>query len=46
MWQHWSETKKTNDIVDITNQSSKDGIRIVIELRKDADVDHFISMSI
>ena len=39
-----SETKKTNDIVDITNQSSKDGIRIVIELRKDADVDHFISM--
>ena len=39
-----SETKKTNDIVDIANQSSKDGIRIVIELRKDADVDHFISM--
>ncbi len=30
--------------MDITNQSSKDGIRIVIELRKDADVDHFISM--
>lgn len=39
-----AETKKTNDIVDITNQSSKDGIRIVIELKKDADVDHFISM--
>ena len=28
-----SETKKTQDIVDITNQSSKEGIRIVIELR-------------
>ena len=27
------ETKKTNDIVDITNQSSKEGIRIVIEER-------------
>lgn len=32
------ETKKTNDIVDITNQSSKEGIRIVIELRKGADI--------
>ncbi len=31
------ETKKTNDIVDISNQSSKEGIRIVIELRKGAD---------
>ena len=39
-----SETKKTNDIVDITNQSSKDGIRIVIELKKDADVDNFINL--
>lgn len=39
-----AETKKTQDIVDITNQSSKEGIRIVIELRKDADVDHFINM--
>ncbi len=29
------ETKKTNDIVDITNQSSKEGIRIVLELRKE-----------
>jgi len=36
-----AETKKTNDIVDITNQSSKEGIRIVIELRRDADVEHF-----
>lgn len=36
-----AESKKTNDIVDITNQSSKEGIRIVIELRRDADVEHF-----
>ncbi len=36
-----AETKKTSDIVDITNQSSKEGIRIVIELRKDADVENF-----
>ena len=34
------ETKKTNDIVDITNQSSKEGIRIVLELRKGADVEN------
>ena len=33
------ETKKTTDIVDISNQSSKEGIRIVLELRKDADVE-------
>lgn len=39
-----SESKKTNDIVDISNQSSKEGIRIVIELKKDADVDNFINM--
>ena len=39
-----AESKKTTDIVDISNQSSKEGIRIVIELKKDADVDHFISM--
>jgi len=39
-----AETKKTMDIVDITNQSSKDGIRIVIELKKDADTDNFINM--
>ncbi len=31
------ETRKTTDIVDISNQSSKEGIRIVIELRKGAD---------
>ena len=39
-----AESKKTQDIVDITNQSSKEGIRIVIELRKDADVDNFVNM--
>lgn len=39
-----SETKKTADIVDISNQSSKEGIRIVIELRKDTDVENFTNM--
>ena len=39
-----AETKKTQDIVDITNQSSKEGIRIVIELRKDADVENFTNL--
>lgn len=39
-----SESKKTMDIVDISNQSSKEGIRIVIELKKDADADNFINM--
>ncbi len=39
-----AESKKTSDIVDISNQSSKEGIRIVIELKKDADVDNFIGL--
>ena len=39
-----SETKKTADIVDISNQSSKEGIRIVIELKKDTDVENFTNM--
>lgn len=39
-----SESKKTQDIVDISNQSSKEGIRIVIELKRDADVDNFVNM--
>ena len=39
-----AETKKTQDIVDISNQSSKEGIRIVIELRKDADIENFKNM--
>ena len=28
------ETKKTTDIVDVSNESSKEGIRIVLELKK------------
>lgn len=39
-----AETKKTADIVDISNQSSKEGIRIVIELKKDTDVENFTNM--
>ncbi len=39
-----SETRKTPDIVDISNQSSKEGIRIVIELRKDADPENFVNL--
>ena len=39
-----AESKKTQDIVDISNQSSKEGIRIVIELRKDADAENFKNM--
>ena len=38
------ENKVTTDIVDISNQSSKEGIRIVLELRKNADVDNLINM--
>ena len=38
------DTKKTMDVVDISNQSSKEGIRIVIELRKDANVRNFINL--
>ncbi len=34
------ETKKTSEIVDISNQSSKEGIRIVLELKKGADVEN------
>ena len=34
------ETKKTTDIMDISNQSSKEGIRIVLELRRGADVEN------
>lgn len=33
------ETKATSDIVDITNQTSKEGIRIVLDLKKGADVE-------
>ena len=33
------ESKKTTDIADISNESSKEGIRIVLELKKGTDVD-------
>ena len=39
-----SEKKLTQDIIDITNQSDKEGIRIVIELRKGTDVDNFLNL--
>lgn len=38
------ESKKTTDIVDISNQSSKEGIRIVLELKKNADTQNLINM--
>lgn len=38
------ESKKTTDIADISNQSSKDGIRIVIELRRGADVERNLNL--
>ena len=34
------ENRTITDITDISNQSSKEGIRIVIELKKDADVEN------
>ncbi|WP_432628143.1 DNA gyrase/topoisomerase IV subunit A [Brotaphodocola sp.] len=33
------ESRKLTDVVDISNQSSKEGIRIVLDLKKDADTD-------
>ena len=39
-----AEKKITNDIIDISNQSSKEGIRIVIELKKDTDVENFTNL--
>ena len=33
------ETRKLPEVVDISNQSDKNGTRIVLELRKDADID-------
>ena len=38
------ETKKTSDIVDISNQSSKEGIRIVIELKRGADAKNLCNL--
>lgn len=38
------ETRKLTDVVDISNQSNKEGIRIVLELKKDADVNRIRSI--
>ncbi|MCR5278290.1 MAG: DNA topoisomerase 4 subunit A [Lachnospiraceae bacterium] len=38
------ENKKTNDVTDMSNQSGKDGVRIVFELRKDANPQNFINL--
>ncbi len=40
------ETKKTTDILDISNQSSKEGIRIVLELKKDTDVENLTQYAV
>ena len=37
---HLAESKAAADIADISNQSSKEGIRIVLELKKNADVEY------
>mgnify|MGYP003225503444 FL=1 len=34
-----AEEKKLPDVTDVSNESSKEGIRIVLELKKDADID-------
>lgn len=41
---HLAETKKTTDIVDISNQSSKEGIRIVIELKRGANAERILGL--
>ena len=38
------ESKKLSEVVDISNQSDKNGTRIVLELRKDADIDRVKNM--
>jgi len=38
------ESKKLPDVVDISNQSDKNGTRIVLELRKDADIEYIKNM--
>ena len=38
------ETRKTTDITDISNQSSKEGIRIVLELKRGADAEYLTNM--
>lgn len=38
------ESKKTSDIIDISNQSSKEGIRIVIEVKRGTDIENLTNM--
>ncbi|MGN0383583.1 MAG: DNA topoisomerase (ATP-hydrolyzing) subunit A [Eubacterium sp.] len=38
------ETKKTSDIVDISNESGKEGIRIVLEIKRGADIERLKNM--
>lgn len=38
------ENKKTTDITDLSNESSKEGIRIVLELKKNADIEKLQNM--
>ncbi|MBQ7469462.1 DNA gyrase/topoisomerase IV subunit A [Pseudobutyrivibrio sp.] len=38
------ETKKTNDITDISNQSKGEQIRIIVELRKGADAQNVLNL--
>lgn len=38
------ENKKAPDILDISNESSKEGIRIVLELKKNADIENIKNM--
>lgn len=38
------ESKKLPEVVDISNQSSKEGVRIVLELRRDAELDRVKNM--
>ena len=35
-----AESRQLTEVTDISNESSKDGIRIVLELKKDADIDY------
>lgn len=39
-----AESDKTNDIIDIRDESNKKGLRIVIECRKDANLNRIISL--
>ncbi len=39
-----AESRKLPDVVDISNQSDKSGIRIVLELKKDADIEQIKSV--